>query len=183
MSPVGDPCNLKCPTPGKPALPAAPLVALQLSQHAQQPPRLHLSPRSLPSVRTLRLSLLQSLLAWLASPQPLERSLPTPGAPQHCSNLKRALWRGILWCSQASPTTVALSDHITVQGERRTAPPVTVRGRPTAPVSASAADTCGSCPRYEAGGATPCSVRAQNSGQLQTEGRGRRRRRRTTSLP
>ena len=81
MSRVGDPRNLKCPTPGKPALPAAPLVALQLSQHAPQPPRLHLSPRTLPSVRTLRLSLLQSLLAWLASPQPLERSLTTPGPP------------------------------------------------------------------------------------------------------
>ena len=91
MSPVGDPCNLKCPTPGKPALPAAPSVALQLSQHAQQPRRLHLSPRSLPSVRTLRLSLLQSLLAWLASPQPLERSLSTPGPPPNAPVVSSAL--------------------------------------------------------------------------------------------
>ena len=158
MSRVGVPRNLKCPTPGKPALPAAPLVALQFSQHVPHPPRLHLSPRSLPSVRTLRLSLLQSQLAWLASPQPLERSLSTPGPPQRTSSLKRALGRGILWCSQASPATGALSDHISVQGELRTAPPVSVRGRRTAPVSASAADTCGSCPRYEAGGATPRSV-------------------------
>ena len=104
--------------------------------------------------------------------------------PQLTSSLKRALGRGILWRSQVSPATGALSDHISVQGERRTAPPVSVRRRRTAPVSASAADTCGSCPRYEAGGATPRSVlRAQNSAQLQTEGRGRRRRRRTTSLP
>ena len=160
----GPPATYNARRQEKPALPAAPFVALQISHHLPQPPTLLLSPPSLPSVRTLRLSLLHSQLPWVASPQPLERSLPTPGAPQHCSNLKRALWRGILWCSQASPTTVALSDHITVQGERRTAPPVTVRGRPTAPVSASAADTCGSCPRYEAGGATPCSVlRAQNS--------------------
>ena len=91
MSPEGDPCNLKCPTPGKPALPAAPLVALQLSQHAPQPPRLHLSPRTLPSVRTLRLSLLQSLLAWLASPQPLERSLTTPGPPPNSPVVSSAL--------------------------------------------------------------------------------------------
>ena len=78
--------------------------------------------------------------------------------PQLTSSLKRALGRGILWRSQVSPATGALSDHISVQGERRTAPPVSVRRRRTAPVSASAADTCGSCPRYEAGGATPRSV-------------------------
>ena len=52
------------------------------------------------------------------------------------SNLKRALRRGILWCSQASPTTGAITVHITVRGERRTAPSATVWGRPTAPVSA-----------------------------------------------
>ena len=91
---------------------------------------------------------------------PLDSRAP----PQRTSSLKRALGRGILWCSQASPPTGALSDHISVQGERRTAPPVSVRGRRTAPVSASAADTSDSCPRYEAGGATPRSVlRAQNS--------------------
>ena len=103
-------------------------------------------------------------LAWVATPQPPERSLSTPGPPQRTSTLKRALRRGILRCSLASPPTGALSDHITVQDERRTAPPFTVRGRPTAPVSASAADPGGSRPRYDAGGATPCSVlRAQNS--------------------
>ena len=31
--------------------------------------------------------------------QPLERSLSTPGPPQRSSSLKRALGRGILWCS------------------------------------------------------------------------------------
>ena len=86
-------------------------------------------------------------------------SAPCPlQGPVRTSNLKRALRRGILWCSQASPPTGALSDHITVQDDRRTAPPFTVRGRPTAPVSASAADPGGSCPRYDAGGATPRSV-------------------------
>ncbi len=40
-----------------------------------------------------------------SSPQPPERSLPTPGPPQRTSNLKRAHRRGILWCSQASPSS------------------------------------------------------------------------------
>ena len=117
-------------------------------------------------VRTLRLSLLHShYRGWLHLSLP---SAPCPlQGPVRTSNLKRALRRGILWCSQASPPTGALSDHITVQDERRTAPPFTVRGRPTAPVSASAADPGGSRPRYDAGGATPCSVlRAQNSKTL-----------------
>ena len=45
-------------------------------------------------------------LAWVATAQPPERSLSTPGPPpQRTSNLKRALRRGILWCSLASPSS------------------------------------------------------------------------------
>ena len=124
-------------------------------------------------------------LAWVATPQPPERSLSTPGPPKRTSNLKRALRRGLLWCSLASPSSRALTAPISVQGERRTAPPVTVRGRHPAPASASTADPGCSCPRYDAGVATPpqCPLCPKSSGQLQTEGRGRRCRRRTTTLP
>ena len=63
----GPPATYNARRQEKPALPAAPFVALQISHHLPQPPTLLLSPRSLPSVRTLRLSLLHSQLPWVAS--------------------------------------------------------------------------------------------------------------------
>ena len=65
----GPPATYNARRQEKPALPAAPFVALQISHHLPQPPTLLLSPPSLPSVRTLRLSLLHSQLPWVASLQ------------------------------------------------------------------------------------------------------------------
>ena len=165
MSRVGVPRNLKCPTPGKPAFPRStfcctPTLATcpATSQVAPVSTDPSVSPHS-PAEPT---PVSTSVAGFTSASGALPHDSRAP--PQLTSSLKRALGRGILWRSQASPATGALSDHISVQGERRTAPPVSVRRRRTAPVSASAADTCGSCPRYEAGGAKPRSVlRAQNS--------------------